>query len=354
MSLDELKAMTFSEIEHSGVKGMKWGKRKDRSRATSTKEPGRLKKSIASSKREALLLKDLRNTSKMTDDQLKTKTKRIQSENDLKRLTETKGITKGTKKAKAKREIYWDRGKMSDAELKTKVDRLQLEANLKKQIKKSNATHIKAANGLINSASKLAVSQFSDEQGNFSATGDPIYDSIISSVLKQTSKKKMIQQSAIEGNELMIDKQIYDMTLSELQHSGVKGMKWGKRKASYSSAAKKHESKTKARDDSRKEKVASLGTKYMDASKKHEAKTQARTDKRKANLKSAGTKYMDASKKHEAKTVAKRERSKVRVQKAYNGTIKVLNNPKLKKSVDALIIANASYAVTAATIKTLK
>lgn len=200
MNLEELKAMTTSEIEHHGKKGMKWGVRKSDTgkgasvtKAKAPKEPGKTRKAINSSKREAMLLKELKDPSKFTDGELRTKTKRIQDENSLKRLTETKGIKTHTKKALEKRSEYWDRDKLSDSQLKTRIDRLQLEANLKNQVKSANATNIKVANTLINQVSQVALSKYSDGKGGFSATGDPMYDAMIKGALEQTSKKKIVK-----------------------------------------------------------------------------------------------------------------------------------------------------------------
>ena len=57
----------------------------------------------------------------------------------------------------------------------------------------------------------------------------------------------------------------------ELYHYGVKGMKWGVRKA-----AQAHEARTAARDKARQEKVKTAVTKYKDAAQAHEARTAAR------------------------------------------------------------------------------
>ena len=134
--------------------------------------------------------------------------------------------------------------------------------------------------------------------------------------------------------EKMEGYEIYRLSDEEIQHVGVKGMKWGKRKSrsAYMTAVDKHEAKTKAN----REKVAAhkarekeqgkavakaIGTKYMNAVDKHEAKTKANRQKvadhkarekaqGKAVAKAVGKKYMDASRSHEAKTTAKRDAKK--------------------------------------------
>lgn len=82
-------------------------------------------------------------------------------------------------------------------------------------------------------------------------------------------------------------KKILDMPISELEHSGVKGMRWGKRKAQYMSSVGKHETKTKERRA------------------KNDAKIQTKKDNEKALSKDIGKKYMTAANKHEAKTQSK-------------------------------------------------
>ena len=89
--------------------------------------------------------------------------------------------------------------------------------------------------------------------------------------------------------------EIYRLSDEEIQHFGVKGMKWGKRKSrsSYMRKVDAHEAKTKANrqkvaDHKAREKeqgkavAKAIGTKYMDASRSHEAKTSARRDVKKA------------------------------------------------------------------------
>ena len=85
--------------------------------------------------------------------------------------------------------------------------------------------------------------------------------------------------------------EIYRLSEDELQHVGVKGMKWGKRKSrsAYMTAVDKHEAKTKAN----RQKVAD-----------HKAREK---EQGKAVAKAVGKKYMVAVDKHEAKTASKRE-----------------------------------------------
>ena len=95
--------------------------------------------------------------------------------------------------------------------------------------------------------------------------------------------------------------EIYRLSDEEIKHSGVKGMKWGKRKSrsAYMTAVDKHEAKTKAN----REKVAA-----------HKAREK---EQGKAVAKAVGKKYMDASRSHEAKTTAKRDAKKAASKAKY-------------------------------------
>lgn len=261
MNLDELKGMTFSEIEHAGVKGMKWGRRKAKPTSTTKKEPGMIKKELSSMKREISTRKDLKNLSKMSEKDIKAKTTRLRNENDLKRLSN--------------RGEYLNRAKLSDTKLQSRINRLRLEDNLSQQIKGANKDNVELANKIITETAKFALTAYTG------TVGIQVADTIIKESIKYASQNKVIKQSL-------------DMTPSDLliMHAGVKGMKWGKRKASYMSAVDKHEAKTK------------------DRRAHNNAKIQTKKDNEKALAKKLGVKYMDASKKHEAKTKERRETPK--------------------------------------------
>ena len=121
--------------------------------------------------------------------------------------------------------------------------------------------------------------------------------------------------------EKMEGYELYRLSDEEIQHVGVKGMKWGKRKSrsAYMTAVDKHEAKTKANrqkvaDHKAREKeqgkafAKAVGKKYMGAVAKHEAKSKANNEKlaahkarEKAEGKAAVKKYMDAVNAHEKK-----------------------------------------------------
>lgn len=131
-------------LEHSGVKGMKWGIRRNYDRpggADGKTDPkgnkalkeGRSKigKRLDSMKRERQWGKVLHEIDKMSTVQMNTVKKRIQNENDLKALSKSKMATKKD------REDYLRRGDMSDQELSRKITRLRAKNNLHDEIKKA-------------------------------------------------------------------------------------------------------------------------------------------------------------------------------------------------------------------------
>ena len=125
-------------LKHHGVKGMKWGVRRNRNRpgGADGKEESekvvdkrtKLAKNISSMNRERQWKKVVNNVDSLTTPQITAVAKRIGLENDMKRLSKSK-------MAKPKdKEDYLRRDKMSDAELSRKVTRLRAKENLRKNV----------------------------------------------------------------------------------------------------------------------------------------------------------------------------------------------------------------------------
>lgn len=180
------KAVPIPELEHFGVKGMKWGvRRKSTSDGSSKssksdKPKSKIGKEIDSVKREIKSRKNLKNIEKLSDSELRTRTNRLRNENDLKRLT--------TKKT---RNEYLDRGKLTDTQLKTRVERLRLEDALKQQVKATNKDNVDVANKIIRESAKIAISAYTG------TTGVMVADTIIKESLKYAKSNDVIKQSAI-------------------------------------------------------------------------------------------------------------------------------------------------------------
>ena len=162
--------------------------------------------------------------------------------------------------------------------------------------------------------------------------------------------------------------EIYRLSDEEIQHFGVKGMKWGKRKSrsSYMKKVDAHENKTKSVAAAKATSGKSKRKAYMDAVNAHEtkgqkirdAKAQEKTDKKSA------TSYMGKVRAHENKTksvaAAKRESGKAK-RKAYMDAVNAhekkgqdIRNTKSKEKSDKKAINAESSAKRAARIQLAK
>ena len=171
------------EIQHYGVKGMKWGIRRyqpypkgqrnagkflDSAKQTGsinqnggkatkvTKDSGKVQVAKASARskgRELSMImatREIRNLS--TKDAQKT-ISRAQLESRMKRLSETKNVGD----AQAKRD-YLNRASMSNEELKRKTDRLQLAENMRQSARTSNRDLIDIGKKAARYAAPIVVS----------------------------------------------------------------------------------------------------------------------------------------------------------------------------------------------------
>lgn len=128
-------------LKHTGIKGMRWGVRRDRNRpggADGKEESEKIKdnrsklsKTLDSLKRERQWNKVLKNVNQLTTKDINTAASRIKLENNLKTLSKSKV---GGKKD---RDDYLRRANMSDAELNRKVVRLRAKESLHKAVRES-------------------------------------------------------------------------------------------------------------------------------------------------------------------------------------------------------------------------
>lgn len=111
--------------------------------------------------------------------------------------------------------------------------------------------------------------------------------------------------------------EIYRLSDEEIQHYGVKGMKWGKRKSrsSYMKKVDAHEAKTSARRDAKK---AASKAKY-----EQEKEDFARG---KAAVKKAGKNYIDKNKAKEVERLEKRAETKAKFKKDVTTTVKKMRD----------------------------
>ena len=110
----------------------------------------------------------------------------------------------------------------------------------------------------------------------------------------------------MEGYEL------YRLSDEEIQHFGVKGMKWGKRKSrsAYMTAVDKHEAKTSARRDAKKA-----------ASKAKYEQEKADFANAKKTVKQAGKNYIERNKAKEVARLEKRVETKAKFKADTKTTI---------------------------------
>ena len=166
-------------------------------------------------------------------------------------------------------------------------------------------------------------------------------------------------------SEIMEGYEIYRLSEDEIQHFGVKGMKWGKRKSrsSYMKKVDAHEAKTSARRDAKKaaskakyeqekadfangkKAVKQAGKNYIERNK---AKEVARLEKRvetkakfKNDVKTTVKKMRDASEMIEAESQAKRDAKKAASKAKYEQEKSDFKQVKDKIAVKKLAKARA-------------
>lgn len=148
-------------LQHVGIKGMRWGVRRDRNRpggADGKEESskvvdkrGKLRKNLDSMKRERDWKKVLNEVDKLNTKDIQKVSKRIDLENDLKKLSKSK-------MAKSKdREDYLRREHMSDAELVRKVNRLRAKDKLQKSISEASKEQREFGEKVVNISKSIGV-----------------------------------------------------------------------------------------------------------------------------------------------------------------------------------------------------
>ena len=97
--------------------------------------------------------------------------------------------------------------------------------------------------------------------------------------------------------------EIYRLSDEEIQHVGVKGMKWGKRKSrsAYMKKVDAHENKTKSVAAAKSTSGSAKRKAYMDAVRAHENKTKAVAAAKSESGKAKRKAYMDAVNANEKK-----------------------------------------------------
>ena len=103
----ELEELLDTQLQHFGVKGMKWGVRKsrtskDRASETTPKPKSTVRKHIDSNKREVGMRKMLKDIDGLPDSEIQRRVNRVRNENDLRRaIDDTTFLDRKRKKALA-------------------------------------------------------------------------------------------------------------------------------------------------------------------------------------------------------------------------------------------------------------
>ena len=189
----------MTELQHFGVKGMKWGVRKsrtskDRALETTPKPKSLVRKYIDSNKREMGMRSMVKDLDGLSDNEIRNRTNRIRNENDMRRVLDNSPNT-DRKRKKALRDEYLDRGNLSDAQLQERVNRLKLEDNLRMEVVRASKPQREAANELIKTVSTHTLNQYTDPKTKvFTATGNAAQDAYIQDALKYAKENKIVPE----------------------------------------------------------------------------------------------------------------------------------------------------------------
>ena len=195
----ELEELLDAQLQHVGVKGMKWGVRKsrtstDRASETTPKPKSTLRKYVDSNRREMGMNKMLKDVHTLPDSEVVRRVNRVRNENDFRRTIDNTAFV-DRKRRKQLREEYFNREKLSDAELQERVRRLNLEDNLRREVIRASKPQREAANELIKTVSTHTLNKYTDPKTKvFSATGNAEHDAYIQDALKYTKEKKIVPE----------------------------------------------------------------------------------------------------------------------------------------------------------------
>lgn len=183
-------------LEHFGVKGMKWGVRK---RVSGVKNG--VKREVGSFKRERSQL-NIKDPSKMTDDELKSTLNRNRLENQFK--AEVKKTTtvrnsyseEGRARKAANRNAYLDRASLSDKDLQAKVNRIRSENQLVQEANRVNRKTLETGSSFMAGVSSSLVKDMIS--GKEYTTGQLITNALISGSVDAT--KTYAKETKAETN----------------------------------------------------------------------------------------------------------------------------------------------------------
>lgn len=179
-------------IQHFGVKGMKWGVRKDRGTGGNSKVT--IRERAGSLKRERQWSKVLKEADNMTNEQLNAVAKRVGLENDLKRL-----IKESRMATKSDKADYARRKDMDDTELMERVNRLRAKDNLSRKVRDASKEQRELGEKVVNVGSNIALKYVSNKP----VTGKDIFDAIVNP--DKEAKKKLDNRIRDEAVKRIVD-----------------------------------------------------------------------------------------------------------------------------------------------------
>jgi hypothetical protein len=143
-------------LEHSGVKGMKWGVRHDEHAAVTKgdkpeKPKGKLSTHLDSLKRERQWKNVIRELDNMSTKDIKFVSKRIELENDLKKYSKSPVANK------AEKQYYLNRHNMSNEEMARKITRLKAKVTLHDNIGKASKEQREFGIKIVQTASSVGL-----------------------------------------------------------------------------------------------------------------------------------------------------------------------------------------------------
>lgn len=186
---DELQQFTDLDntLQHFGVKGMRWGVRRDNRKVT-------VRDKLSSMKRERQWKKVLNEVDNMSNEQITAVTKRVRLENDFKKLTRESKISKTQDK-----KDYVKRADMSDDELSEKITRLRVKDSLAKSVSDATKEQREIGEKVVSVGNTLALKYATDKK----LTGEDIFRAIV--YPDKESKKKMDSQVKDKAVRAIID-----------------------------------------------------------------------------------------------------------------------------------------------------
>lgn len=145
---------------HAGVKGMRWGVRKDDrgSNHIPHSEKSKIRKHLDSMKRERQWRSVIKELDKMSTRDIQILAKRLGSENSLKSLSKAKVANSKDK------DDYLRRHEMDDQELSRKITRLQAKNNLYKAVVEASKEQVELGEKVVNLTGSLGVKYVSNKK----------------------------------------------------------------------------------------------------------------------------------------------------------------------------------------------